>query len=512
MNRLTIQTASIVSSLAFISVSLAKPPAEVPADAREAVSHAKILSKAFRAVSSAVSPAVVSIETAVAPAIRTAGAPSNLPPQMLEMLRRHGFSVPPGAFGPPGSAPQMRGQGTGFVVAVDGYLLTNNHVVRGGAQGIPQESIQLTVGFADGRRVPATIVGTDFETDLAVLKVELSDLTPLAFADSDAAQVGDWVIALGSPFGLNDSVTAGIISAKGRQVGLSPLESYLQTDATINPGNSGGPLVDLDGKLVGINTAIESRSGGSDGIGFAIPSNMARLVLDAIVSGNSPSRGYLGVQMQPLDQDLAGSFGFAGRGVVVSRVEPGSPADEAGMLAGDIITRINGKETPSLMVAHSTIKLCVPGTDCSVEVVREGQNLKLTALLADRSTALAAAGQGAPPTGMASPRIVVPRSKTAPAAPAVELGMAVAAIDPSMAKERGITDLKGVLVTQVDRQGLGARAGLREGDVVRKVGDSAVTQPDQFATLVNDSLAAGNSVRLLIDRGGDTRFVLLRRT
>jgi len=205
----------------------------LPPDVQEAVNHARNLSRAFRAVAKQAAPSVVSIEV-----------------------------IP-------------QGMGTGFIVSDDGYVVTNNHVVRMGGR--------IRVKLHDGRESDARLVGSDAETDLAVLRVDLPDLVPIAFGDSDAAEVGDWVIALGAPFGLRDTVTAGIISAKGREVGLSPLESYLQTDATINPGNSGGPLVDMDGRVVGINTAIESRSGGSDGIGFAIPATLARDVVDSII-------------------------------------------------------------------------------------------------------------------------------------------------------------------------------------------------------------------------------------
>lgn len=468
-----------------MSGALAKPPAEVPADARAAVAYAKSLSQAFRAVAGAVAPAVVSIETVVnRPVTRIGGRP------MANFV----------------TSPPIQGQGTGFVVDEDGYILTNCHVVGGKLRGATPELIEVNVKFADGRRVPARIVGWDYETDIAVLKVELTDLTPLAFGDSDAAQVGDWVIALGSPFGLNDSVTAGIISAKGRQVGLSPLESYLQTDATINPGNSGGPLVDMDGRVVGINTAIESRSGGSDGIGFAIPSNMAKMVFDAIVSGTTPARGYLGVEMQPLDADLAASFGFRGRGVLVTRVENGSPADQAGVQAGDIITRINGKEAPTRMVVQSLIKTCPPGSTCTVEVVRDGESYKFTTTLGDFAVAMASISTAAPP------RVSAPEPDTPPAATAaLSLGLTVADIDPVLAKERGITDLKGVLVTDVQQTSLGARAGIRPGDIVRRIGDALVTKAEHFDELVARALRTNRSVRLMVERQGEVRFVLLRR-
>jgi len=349
----------------------------LPPDVQEAASHAKKLSQAFSAISRHASPSVVSIE--VRPDARPVGG----------MVRMRGMQVP--MMMVPQAVPQ--GVGTGFIVSKDGHVVTNNHVVRVGGT--------IMVRTNDGREARADLVGTDVETDLAVLKVDLADLQPIAFGDSDAAEVGDWVIALGAPFGLRDSVTAGIISAKGREVGLSPLENYLQTDATINPGNSGGPLVDMDGRVVGINTAIESRSGGSDGIGFAIPSNMAKDVVDSIIAGGAPARGFLGIQMQPLTPDVAAGTGFRGSGVVVVDVVAGGPADRAGLREGDIIVKVNGDATPNMMRVTRAIRMCKPGADCDVEIVRGGDAMTVSAKLEDAPSVPVAAGR-------AAPRVVVP--------------------------------------------------------------------------------------------------------
>jgi serine protease Do len=275
----------------------------------------------------------------------------------------------------PHSAPM--GVGTGFIVAEEGYVVTNNHVIRSG--GV------FKVRLNDGRVANAALVGSDQETDIAVLKIDVVGLTAIEFGDSDAAEVGDWVIALGSPFGLKDSVTAGIISARGREVGLSPLESYLQTDATINPGNSGGPLVDMDGRVVGINTAIESRSGGSDGISFAIPSNMAKSVVESIIAGSAPSRGFLGIQMQPLDARTAAQVGFNGQGVLVNQVVPGGAAANAGVQVGDIVVKVNGEETANPQRVMRAVRLCAPGIAVPIEVIRGGAVVSLMATLGDAS-------------------------------------------------------------------------------------------------------------------------------
>jgi serine protease Do len=334
------------------------PVTKLSSEDQAAIGHAKSISRAFRAISKLAGPSVVSIEvTPEQPVVRRQGGRMG-----LQGMIPHGAPM---------------GVGTGFIVAEEGYVVTNNHVVRSG--GV------FKVRLNDGRVANAALVGSDQETDIAVLKIDVDGLTAIEFGDSDAAEVGDWVIALGSPFGLKDSVTAGIISARGREVGLSPLESYLQTDATINPGNSGGPLVDMDGRVVGINTAIESRSGGSDGISFAIPSNMAKGVVESIIAGSAPSRGFLGIQMQPLDARTAAQVGFNGQGVLVNQVVPGGAAANAGVQVGDIVVKVNGEETANPQRVMRAVRLCAPGIAVPIEVVRGGAVVSLTATLGDAS-------------------------------------------------------------------------------------------------------------------------------
>jgi serine protease Do len=349
------------------------PVAALSTEDQAAIGHAKSISRAFRAISKLAGPSVVSIEVT---------------PEQTIVRRQGGRMVPQGmvpqGMVPQGMVPQgmvplgaPMGVGTGFIVAEEGYVVTNNHVIRSGGA--------FKVRLNDGRVASAALVGSDQETDIAVLKIDVGGLSPIEFGDSDAAEVGDWVIALGSPFGLKDSVTAGIISARGREVGLSPLESYLQTDATINPGNSGGPLVDMDGRVVGINTAIESRSGGSDGISFAIPSNMAKSVVESIIAGSAPSRGFLGIQMQPLDVRTAAQVGFNGQGVLVNQVVPGGAAANAGVQVGDIVVKVNGEETINPQRVMRAVRLCAPGVAVPIEVIRAGTVMSLTATLGDSS-------------------------------------------------------------------------------------------------------------------------------
>ena len=339
------------------------PLAKLSSEDQAAIGHAKSISRAFRAISKLAGPSVVSIEVT--------------PEQTI--ARRQGGRMGPQGLAPQGMVPNgtPMGVGTGFIVAEEGYVVTNNHVIRSGGA--------FKVRLNDGRVANAALVGSDQETDVAVLKIDVGGLSAIEFGDSDAAEVGDWVIALGSPFGLKDSVTAGIISARGREVGLSPLESYLQTDATINPGNSGGPLVDMDGRVVGINTAIESRSGGSDGISFAIPSNMAKSVVESIIAGSAPSRGFLGIQMQPLDARTAAQVGFSGQGVLVNQVVPGGAAANAGVQVGDIVVKVNGEETINPQRVMRAVRLCAPGVAVPIEVIRAGTLMSLTATLGDAS-------------------------------------------------------------------------------------------------------------------------------
>jgi len=241
------------------------------------------------------------------------------------------------------------GLGSGVIIGADGTILTNNHVV--------EDADELLVRLSDGREFPARVLGTDVERDLAVVKIDQSGLVPAEWGDSDALEIGEWVLAVGTPFGFSNTVTAGIVSARGPSNGpihdeLSKYEDYIQTDAAINPGNSGGPLINLDGKVVGINTAIFSQSGGSVGLGFAIPSNLAREVASEIINNTPPPRGWLGVEMQELDASLAGTFGVKpDAGVLIASVVPDGPADAGGLEPGDIVTRFNGAEVHSCACA-----------------------------------------------------------------------------------------------------------------------------------------------------------------
>lgn len=266
-------------------------------------------------------------------------------------------------------------QGSGFFVNSDGLILTNAHVIKGASK--------ITVALNDGREMAAKLVGLDPSTDIGVIKVEGKGFDHLTLGDSDDIEVGEWVIAIGSPFQLQSSMTVGVVSAKGRQnLRITDFEDFIQTDAAINPGNSGGPLLDLDGQVIGINTAIVSKSGGHMGIGFAIPSNMAKLIMNQLVSNGSVVRGYLGISLQPLDQDMADAFGLEKpEGALVAEVIKGSPAEKAGLQQGDIILQYNNTPVKTAGSFRNEIALIKPGTKITLKVNRSGKVLNLTATL-----------------------------------------------------------------------------------------------------------------------------------
>lgn len=300
------------------------PASTVAAD----LNYARSLSRAFREVARRATPSVVSITT---------------------------------------TSQRGRGEGTGVILSKDGLIVTNNHVVAG--------SDELSVQLADGRAFRAACVGSDPETDLAVIRINATELTKATFGDSNEIQTGDWVLAIGSPFGLEQTVTAGIVSAKGRDgMGLSMFEEYIQTDAAINPGNSGGPLLDLDGKVIGINSGIASASGGSSGVGFAIPSHVVTRVVDALAKGRVVPRGWLGVSMRPVRGD----------GVMIAAVGSDTPADRAGLQSGDIVVSVDGDAAKSPAQLMRAIANHAPKTSIALEVMRDGQSITTSAMLEAR--------------------------------------------------------------------------------------------------------------------------------
>ena len=396
------------------------------------------------------------------------------------------FETPPGT-------PHHRGggSGSGVIVDTDGVILTNNHVVSGGGK--------VTVRLYDGREFEAADVLTDPKTDLAVVRISgASRLTAATLGDSDQIEVGDWVLALGQPFGLESTVTAGIISAKHRGIGITARENFLQTDAAINPGNSGGPLVNLHGEVIGINTAISSRGGGNDGIGFAVPANMARWVTEQLRSDGVVRRAYLGVGIQPLTAQLAEQFQVEPRqGVVVTQVQPDTPAAAAGLQAGDVIVEFAGKPITAAGQLQLTVERAEIGTSHELVVVRDGERTTLTLRpqqqptdqLADRSDE--------------SPRHGGSRLD--------RLGMQIDELEPTVARKLGLEDVAGVVITDVRNGSAAAEAGLASGTVITQINGTAVASVADVDELLADTNDDSNtkSVLLLVRTASGSRFVVV---
>ena len=396
----------------------------------------------------------------------------------------------------------QHGTGTGVVISRDGYIVTANHVVA------DADEIELVLN--DGRSAKATVVGLDPGTDIAVLRTEESGLIPAGFADSDALEPGEWVVAIGAPFGLERTVTAGIVSAKGRSdVGLATFESYIQTDAAINPGNSGGPLANLDGAVIGINSAISSRGGGNDGIGFAVPSSVVRRVADSIIATGRVARGYLGIGVQPADAEMLAGLGIAkdaGVGVLVNRVEDDSPAAKAGIEPGDLITSIAGRSvhTPGELVA--TISEIAPGSEVDLRAIRNSDERRMRATLAERPDA------GAPQAER--------NSAAKPSSASVKLGMVLREISAEELAALGAAANMGaaansgaetgaVLVESVNANSPAADAGIAPGDLIRRLGAHTVHTLKQAQSALKE-IAADAAVPALVERQGQSRFVLIR--
>lgn len=443
------------------------------------------ISQAFKDASLRVSPSVVSI--IAEQEVRVSGN-FGFPDDAFrdffgdEFFRRF--------FGTPERHPQrrtIRSLGSGVIVTEDGYIITNNHVVE------KAEKLSVLIG-GDNTRYDAELIGSDPPSDVAVIKIDAEGLKSASFGDSDNISVGQWVIAVGNPFQLMHTVTAGIISARGRSsVGLAEYEDFIQTDASINPGNSGGALSDLNGRVIGINTAIASPTGGNIGIGFAIPANMAREVVDQLISQGEVVRGYMGVWLQDITEELSEALDLeSSKGALVSDIVDDGPAAQAGIQRGDVIVKYNGQNIENGTQLKNLVAQTDPGTSVKVVVIRNGEEKELTMKLGERQEEEENTREQSEREGASSQKI----------------GLDVQTLSPNIAQQLGYENESGVVVTSVVSGGPAARAGLQRGDLIKEVDRKPVRTENDFEEAVRN-LEGGDVVALLVRRDQNTFFATL---
>jgi serine protease Do len=393
-----------------------------------------------------------------------------------------GFQIPFGDSTPR----RQRGTGSGVIISSDGYILTNSHVAA--------DAEQINVKLTDGREFKARRIGTDPETDLAVIKIEVSGLPFARLGDSSRVEQGEWVIALGSPFGLQQTMTAGIVSATGRDLrsriqGASQFTEFIQTDASINPGNSGGPLVNMDGEVIGINTLIFSETGASSGIGFAIPSNLANRVYAQLIKSGRVSRGYLGVLLVPVTPPVAKMVGYNGtEGAVVQDLVPGdTPGAKAGLQSGDVITEFDGKRVKTPKELTEVVADTPVGKTAQLKYVRDGRSHTTTVNLAER------------PARDNQPE---PENDDDPQAASGKLGIGVTSITPDIARQLRLRINTGVVVQSVQPGGPGAEAGLRRGDVIHRINQTPINNRQDYANALA-ALKGEKQIALQVERAGE---------
>ncbi len=448
---------------------------------QEALDLALKISKAFAEVAKKAGPAVVFV-------------------QVEKVVVRRGPAIQPFPFGSPFDffgedfferffghrfprKFRQMGAGSGFIISKDGYILTNNHVVA--------DADKVKVKLADGREFEAKIVGTDPASDVAVLKINAKNLPVLPLGDSDKIEVGEWVLAIGNPFGLTQTVTVGVISAKGRSgVGITDYEDFIQTDAAINPGNSGGPLVNLKGEAIGMNTAIFTRSGGYMGIGFAIPINMVKIITKQLIETGKVTRGWLGVVIQDLNEDLAKSFGLEKpEGALVTEVAEDSPAARAGLKSGDVIVEYNGKPVKHVAELRTMVALTPPGTKVKLTVVRHGKRKVLEVTIGSQPQSLA---------------LLTGQDEFLQ-----KLGLEVRPLTPELAEQFGYGVNEGIIITGVAPESPAALAGLKPGMLIEEVNHQKVRTMKDFAEALAQSKKTGRVLLLVRDKEF-RRYVAIR--
>ena len=452
------------------------------------------LSAAFRTVAAEATPSIVSIETSTKPrqaqGRREQLNEDDIPapfreffrndPRMEDLFRGRGRAVP-----------QRRGMGSGFIIDASGIILTNNHVVNG--------ADEVKVRLADGREFIAKDIKTDPRTDVAIVRIEASGLKALRLGDSHATQVGDWVLAIGSPFGLDMSVTAGIISAKGRSNRITARADFLQTDAAINPGNSGGPLLNMRGEVIGINTAIATESGGYDGIGFAIPTHIAGWVSQKLIANGEVKRGYLGTEIKPVDADAARQFNLKVReGALVKSVLPGSPAEKAGLEPGDLILKLNDQPINDPTALQATVEQLTIGKSYPLIISRGGKQQSLNVTVTEMPKNLSVASHDEEDRSPGNSKFD-------------KLGLDVRPLTRDLAKQFGLSGSSGgLIISGVEEGSVAQAAGLKSGDLIEKAGGQPVTTVEDYEK-ARDQFSKGDGLVLNI-RTSDGRksFIVLK--
>ncbi|ODT43523.1 MAG: serine protease [Nitrospira sp. SCN 59-13] len=496
---------SVLAVTAMVAATFLSGGIQPRADQAEAAGVPPAFAQGFSEIVKAVTPAVVNIAVTGGGEGRREGrrqlppggpfggpppgpgGPGDEPP---------GMEPPGGPGGPPGGGPHRPEQsaGSGVILDPNGYIVTNNHVVEG--------ATQITVTLSDRREFPAKIIGTDPKTDLAIIKIEAKDLSSMKWADYDELQVGDVVLAVGSPFGLSSTVTLGIISALGRgNVGIADYEDFIQTDAAINPGNSGGALVNMQGKLIGINTAIFSRTGGSEGIGFAIPSSIATDIVDSLTKTGKVVRGWMGVAIQEITPALAKSFKLPEqrKGVLISDVNENGPSHTAGMRRGDVVISFNGKEVQSVSQLRNLVARMGVGKDADIKILREGKEQVLKVKVAERPSDEVLAKREPAPSAAPSETVKPPDNVLA--------ALRVQLLDAAMQSQLNIpAKTTGVVVSSVEAGSAAESAGLQRGDVIQEVNHEVVKSLEDYQK-ASAKVKKDEMVVLLLSRQGNNLFV-----
>jgi serine protease Do len=479
LRSMPIQAVAIFGTVLLCGISAVNALASAPAVLEQ-------MDNAFVQVAEKVTPAVVNISSTKKEE-QGPGGPDleqffkNFPPfrdfHGDESFKK--FKKSPGQ----GGGFRHQGMGSGVIVSADGVILTNSHVVK--------DADEIKVNLSDKRSYDAKVIGADPESDIAVIKIDAKGLPTAQLGDSSKLRVGEIVMAIGNPFGLNRTVTSGIISATGRtNVGIIDYEDFLQTDAAINPGNSGGPLVNIRGEVIGINTAIASRSGGYQGIGFAIPSNSAKLIMDDLIKDGKVRRGLLGVNIQDLNESLAKSFGRnSSDGALVSQVIDGSPAEKAGIKAGDIIVKFNSEPVQGAAQLKNMVGKEKPGTSVKLTVFRDKKTFDVTVNISERSPKTLASGKSSPESQTSN-----------------ELGIDIEPVPPVMAEKMGLKEGEGLRVKDISEDGAGSRMGIKSGDVILEVDGVPVSESSSF----NKALAEAKKnqvIRLKVQRNNQKIFL-----